>query len=323
MLRSRRTLLALSGLLMAAGLTLAQPLPPGKSMRLVVPYAAGGTSDILGRKLAQQLGERLGRPVIVDNKAGAGGSIGTDAVVRAEADGTTLLLHSGAIATEPALKRQLPYDVLNDLAPVTTAVVGPFAVLVSPQLPVKTIGELIAYAKQNPGKLNYGTPGLGTSVHLATEQFRVAAGIDMVHVPFKGAGPALTAIMSNEVQAVVDPLATARKYADSGKLRALALTTGQRSSLWPEMGTLAEAGLKDFDTGVWYGVYVPAKTPAAAVQLLNTELVRILKSPEMTDWLRDQGLQAVANSPAESKAQLASEIATWKRVGAAAGIKPE
>ena len=122
---------------------------------------------------------------------------------------------------------------------------------------------------------------------------------------------------------VVDPLATARKYADSGKLRALALTTGQRSSLWPEMGTLAEAGLKDFDTGVWYGVYVPAKTPAAAVQLLNTELVRILKSPEMTDWLRDQGLQAVANSPAESKAQLASEIATWKRVGAAAGIKPE
>ena len=160
MLRSRRTLLALPGLLMAAGLTLAQPLPPGKSMRLVVPYAAGGTSDILGRKLAQQLGERLGRPVIVDNKAGAGGSIGTDAVVRAEADGTTLLLHSGAIATEPALKRQLPYDVLNDLAPVTTAVVGPFAVLVSPQLPVKTIGELIAYAKQNPGKLNYGTPGL-------------------------------------------------------------------------------------------------------------------------------------------------------------------
>lgn len=323
MLRSRRTLLALPGLLMDAGLTLAQPLPPGKSMRLVVPYAAGGTSDILGRKLAQQLGERLGRPVIVDNKAGAGGSIGTDAVVRAEADGTTLLLHSGAIATEPALKRQLPYDVLNDLAPVTTAVVGPFAVLVSPQLPVKTIGELIAYAKQNPGKLNYGTPGLGTSVHLATEQFRVAAGIDMVHLPFKGAGPALTAIMSNEVQVVVDPLATARKYADSGKLRALALTTGQRSSLWPEMGTLAEAGLKDFDTGVWYGVYVPAKTPAAAVQLLNTELVRILKSPEMTDWLRDQGLQAVANSPAESKAQLASEIATWKRVGAAAGIKPE
>ena len=323
MLRSRRTLLALPGLLMAAGMALAQPLSAGKPMRLVVPYAAGGTSDILGRKLAQQLGERLGRPVIVENKAGAAGSIGTEAVVRADADGTTVLLHSGAIATEPALKRQLPYDVLNDLAPVTTAVVGPFAVLVSPQLPVKTIGELIAYARQNPGKLNYGTPGLGTSVHLATEQFRVAAGIDMVHVPFKGAGPALTAIIANEVQVVVDPLATARKYAESGKLRALALTTGQRSSLWPEMGTLAEAGLKDFDTGVWYGVYVPAKTPAATVQLLNTELVRILKSPEMGDWLRDQGLQAVANSPAESKAQLAREIATWKKVGAAAGIKPE
>src|SRR5690606_38852085 len=153
----------------------------------------------------------------------------TEAVVRADADGATILLHSGAIATEPALKRVLPYDVTRDLTAVTTAVIGPFALLVSPQLNVKTVGELIAYGKQNPGKLNYGTPGLGTSVHLASEQFRVASGIDMTHVPFKGAGPSLAAAMANEVQVVIDPLATAKKLTEAGKLRTLALTTGKRS----------------------------------------------------------------------------------------------
>jgi tripartite-type tricarboxylate transporter receptor subunit TctC len=318
----RRALVALACLAPLAPV-LAQGLPAGKQVRIVVPYAPGGTSDILGRKLAQALGERLGRAVIVENKAGAGGAIGTEAVVRGDPDGTTILLHSGAIATEPALKKQLPYDVTRDLAAVTTAVVGPFALLVSPQINVKSVAELIAYSKKNPGKLNYGTPGPGTSVHLASEQFRVASGIDMVHVPFKGAGPALTAAMANEVQVVIDPLATAKKYSESGKLRAIALTTGHRSQLWPEMPTIAESGVKDFDTGVWYGVYVPAKTPPAVVQLLNTEFVRILKSPEMVTWLREQGLQPVADTPEESRAWLAKEIRTWKAVAGAAGIKPE
>jgi tripartite-type tricarboxylate transporter receptor subunit TctC len=298
-------------------------MPAGKQIRIIVPYAPGGTSDILGRKLALALGERLNRSVIVENKAGAGGAIGTEAVVRSEPDGTTILLHSGAIATEPALKKQLPYDVTRDLAAVTTAVVGPFALLVSPQLNVKTVAELIAYGTQNPGKLNYGTPGAGTSVHLASEQFRVASGIDMTHVPFKGAGPALAAAMANEVQIVIDPLATAKKFSESGKLRALAVTTGKRSELWPEMPTVAEGGLKNFDTGVWYGVYVAGKTAPAVVQLLNSEFVHILKTPEMMAWLRDQGLQPIADTPEESRAWLAREIRTWKTVANAAGIKPE
>lgn len=319
----RRALLLTLSLACTATATLAQPLPAGKQIRIIVPYAAGGTSDILGRKLAQQLGDRLGRTVIVDNKGGAGGSIGTEAVVRADPDGTTILVHSGAIATEIALKKQLPYDVTRDLAAVTTAVVGPFAILVSPQLPVKSVADLIAYAKKNPGKLNYGTPGPGTSVHLATEQFRIAAGIDMTHVPFKGAAPALMAAMANEVQVVVDPLATAKKHAEAGKLRALAISTARRSPLWPEMPSSTDAGLKNFDTGVWYGIYVPAKTPPATVQFLNTEFVRILKSPEMADWLRDQGLEAIGDTPAEAKAWLARELQTWKNVGSAAGIKPE
>lgn len=314
----------LTVVLASIGLTgMAQPLPTEKQIRIIVPYAAGSTLDILGRKLAQRLSERLGRTVIVENKAGAGGALGTEATVRADADGTTVLLHSGAIATEPALKRQLRYDVLRDLAPVTTAVVGPFTLLVSPQLPVKSVAELILYAKANPGKINFGTPGLGTSVHLASEQFRVAAGIQATNVPYKGAGPALTALMANEVQFVVDPLATAKKFSESGKVRALAVTTARRSDLWPEMPSVAEGGLPGFDSSVWYGLYVPAKTPAATVRRLNDEFVAILKSGDMVQWLRDQGLESVADTPDQAKQWLATDIQRWKSVVQAAGIKPE
>lgn len=311
------TLLALS---LGAG---AQALPAGKPMRIIVPYAPGGTSDILGRKLAQNLGDRLGRSVIVENRAGAGGSIGTEATVRADPDGTTVLLHSGAIGTEPALKAKLPYDVTRDLVPVTTAVQGPFALLVSPQLPVKSVAELIAHAKAHPTQMNFGTPGTGTSVHLASEQFKLAAGIPSAHVPYKGAGPALTALMANEVQFVVDPLATAKKFAESGKVKALAVTTAQRSKLWPEMPTVAEGGLAGFDSSVWYGLYVPAKTPADTVRLLNKEFVAILKSPEMVAWLHEQGLEPVADTSEQSREWLAKDIQRWKSVVQAAGIKPE
>jgi tripartite-type tricarboxylate transporter receptor subunit TctC len=301
----------------------AQHLPADKQIRIIVPYAAGGTSDILGRKLAQALGDKLGRPVIVDNRAGAGGAIGTDATVRADPDGTTILLHSGAIGTEPALKRQIPYDVTRDLAAVTTAVQGPFALLVAPQLPVKTVPELIAYAKANPQRVNFGTPGAGTSVHLASEQFRLAAGIDATHVPYKGAGPALTALMAGDIQFVVDPLATAKKFAESGKVRAIAVTTAKRSDLWPTMPTVAEGGLPGFDSTVWYGIYVPAKTPAETVRLLNKHFVAILKSKEMVEWLREQGLEPVADTPEQARQWLLKDIQRWKSVVQAAGIKPE
>jgi tripartite-type tricarboxylate transporter receptor subunit TctC len=301
----------------------AQGIPAGKPVRIIVPYAAGGTSDILGRKLAQSLGERLGRSVIVDNRAGAGGSIGTEATVRSDPDGTTILLHSGAIGTEPALKRQLPYDVTRDLTAVTTAVQGPFALLVSPQLPVKNVAELIAYAKANPARMNFGTPGMGTSVHLASEQFKVAAGIPGEHVPYKGASPALAALMANEVQFVVDPLATAKKLAESGKVRAIAVTTAKRTNLWPEMGTVSEGGLSGFDSSVWYGLYVPSKTPAETVRLLNTEFVAILKSTDMVAWLHDQGLEPVADTSEQSRQWLAKDIQRWKAVVHAAGIQPE
>lgn len=301
----------------------AQDIPASKQMRIIVPYSAGGTSDILGRKLAQQLGERLGRQVIVDNKAGAGGAIGTEATVRADADGSTLLLHSGAIATEPAIKARLPYDVTRDLAAVTTVVRGPFALLVSNDLPVKNVGELVAYAKANPGKVNFGTPGMGTSVHFASEYFKAATKAPLTHVPYKGASAALTALMGNEVQMVIDPLATAKKYAEAGKMKALALTTAQRSDLWPGMPTVAEAGVPGFDAAVWYGLYVPAKTPAATVARLNKEVVAVLKSPEMRKWLSSEGLEPVGDTPAQSQQFLVQDIAHWKALAKSAGIQPE
>lgn len=326
MKNSRRLLTAL-GLYLVGTAVLAQQaapvLPPGKQMKIVVPFSAGGTSDILARALAQRLGERLGRSVIVDNRAGAGGSIGTEAVVRADADGTTILIHSGAIAVDPALKRKLSYDVQRDLVPVTTAVIGPFALLVNPALPVHTVPELVSYAKAHPGKLNYGTPGPGSSIHMTTEYFKSLAGIDMVHVPYKGAGPALAGAMGNEVQVIFDPLATGKKFAQSEKLRALAVSTGKRTDLWPEMPTIAEGGVRGFDAGVWYGVYVPSRTPQAVVAQLNAEFVAILRSPEFVAWLREQGLEPVADTPAMAKQRLGEDIQRWARVIKTAGIQIE
>jgi len=298
----------------------ASALPSGKQMKIIVPFAAGGTSDILARALAQRLGDRLGRSVIVENRGGAGGSIGTEAVVQGDADGTVILIHSGAIAVEPSLQRNPRYDVRRDLAPVTTAVVGPFVLLVNPELPVNSTADFIKYAKANPGKLNFGTPGVGSSIHVTTEYFRTLAGIDLVHVPYKGAGPALVAAMSNEIQVLFDPLATGKKYAEAGKLRALAVSSGKRTELWPEMPTISEGAVPGFDTGVWYGIYVPVKTPRAAVEQLNAELVAILKQAEFVAWLRDQGLQPVADTPEQAKERLTQDVDRWAGVVKAAGI---
>lgn len=319
----RSLLLSIAGLATCIAPVHAQTIPQGKQVRIIVPYSAGGTSDILGRKLAEQLSKRLDRVVIVDNKAGAGGSIGTEATVRADPDGTTILLHSGAIATEPAIKTSLPYDVTKDLAAVTTAVRGPFALLVNNNVPVSSIAELVQYARANPDKVNYGTPGVGTSVHFASEYFKSASQAPLTHVPYKGASAALTGLMGGEVQVVIDPLATAKKYAEAAKVKALAVTTKDRTDLWPEMPTVAESGVPGFDSAVWYGLYVPAKTPAATVNLLNENFVAILKSPEMQAWLTGQGLEAVGNSPKESDEQLVTEIQSWKDLAKTAGIQTQ
>jgi tripartite-type tricarboxylate transporter receptor subunit TctC len=306
------------------GQAAAQDLPAaGKQMRLIVPFAPGGATDILGRMLAQRLGDKLGRSVIVENRAGAGGSIGTLSVVRSDPDGSTILLNSGAVAMETLLKRKPTYDVQRDLLPVTTVAGGPFVLLVNADLPVQTVGELIAYARANPGKLNFGTPGVGSSVHITTESFKVAAGIDMVHVPFRGASPALNALMAGEVQVVIDVLGTARRTVESRKVRALAVTTADRTDLWSELPSMQESGVRNMDEAVWFGLFVPSNTPQAVVNRLNAELVSVLRSPDMVAWLRDQGLQPIGDPPAQARARLAAEVARWAQVIKAAGIEPE
>ncbi|MNL33046.1 Tripartite tricarboxylate transporter family receptor [compost metagenome] len=211
----------------------------------------------------------------------------------------------------------------KDLAAVTTVVKGPFALVVNNDLPVKNVAELLAYAKANPGKVNYGTPGVGTSVHFATEYFKAMSKAPITHVPYKGASAALVGLMGNEVQLVIDPLSTAKKYAESGKMRALGVTTAQRTDLWPQMPTIAEGGVPGFDTAVWYGMYVPAKTPAATVDKLNKELVSILRSDEMRKWLSQEGLEPVADTPAQSQAFLRTDIERWKALAKSAGIQAE
>ena len=298
----------------------AQDIDSRKQMRLIVPYSAGGTSDILGRKLAEELGRRLDRTVIVENRAGAGGAIGTDTTVRSDADGTTILLHSGAIATEPALKSNLPYDVTKDLSIVTTAVEGPFALLVGKDVPVTNVSEFVEYAKAHPEQVHFGTPGVGTSVHLASELLKVKGGIPIVHVPYKGASAALTGLMGGEIQMVIDPLATARKFSEDGRMQAIAVTSAERSSLWPEMPTVAETGIPDYSSAVWYGLYVPSATPDEIVQRLNKEVVDVLHSQEMKTWLNEQGLEPVGNTTAEATQYLLTDIEQWKDVVKASGI---
>lgn len=314
---------AVAALAMAVPAVYAQSASDSRQMRIIVPYSAGGTSDILGRKLAQELTDRMGQQVIVDNRAGAGGSIGTMATVRSDPDGSTILLHSGAIATEPAIKKDLQYDATKDLRAVTTVVRGPFALLVSNDLPVSNVKELVDYAKANPGKVNFGTPGFGTSVHFAAEHFKVASEAPMTHVPYKGASAALVALMSNEVQMVIDPLSTAKRYTEDGRVKALGLTTAERSDLWPGMQTISESGVEGYDSAVWYGLYVPAKTPDDVVARLNKEFVEILKSPAMLEWLASQGLEPVGDTPDEAQAFLVKDIAHWKALAESAGIKAE
>ena len=311
------TLLALS---MAGN---AQALYPDRPIRLIVAQSPGGNADIIGRALAEGLGERLGQTVVVDNRGGASGIIAIELVVRAPADGHTLLLVASSFGVNPALNRKLPYDQQRDLAPITLVAIAPNILVVGPALQIKSVAELIQVAKSKPGQLTFGSSGNLGSPHLAGELFKLMTGVDMVHVPYKGAAASLTDLIAGRISLSFASLPSAVGHVKSGRFRALAVTSEKRFSLTPDLPTVAESGLPGFETSAWQGLLAPAKISRAIVNRINAESASSVKSPAMRNLLAANGAEGVGNSPEAFSAFVQAQIAKWTKVVRAAGIQAE
>ena len=303
---------ALLALGRAAGLS-AQSYPE-RPVRLIIPLSAGGSADIMARHLAQKLGERLGQQLVIDNRPGAGSIIGTEIAARAPRDGYTLLLAGSSFASAPALHRKLPYDPLKDFAPITMPATAPGLLVVHPALPVRTVNDLIGLARAKPGEINYGSPGNGTAPHFAGALFNMMARIDMVHVPYKGASPAITGLMGGQVQVSFASMPSAITQARQGRLRAVAVTGAKRSAALPELPTVAESGMPGFESGSWQGLFAPAGTPAAIIGRLHREVASVVHLPEIVAQLARDGSEPVGNTPEAFSKYLAGELAKWARV---------
>ena len=299
----------------------AQPYP-SKPIRFVVPYPAGGPLDTVARLLAQKVSESTKQPVIVDNKPGAGGNIGADTVAKSAPDGYTILM--GAVATHainPALYASMPYDPVRDFAPVTQVASTPNVLVVNPSIPATTVREFIAHAKANPGKLNFGSGSTGSAGHLAGELFKTLAGVDMTHVPYKGAAPAMQDLIGGQIHLMFDNLASALTQVRAGRVKALAVTTAQRSALAPELPTIAEAGLPGFDISTWFGIFAPAGTPRDALERLHAEFTRALASADVRERMVNLGADPVGNRPEEFAAYIRREAEKYARLVKASGAK--
>ena len=296
---------------------------PNRPVKIIVPFAAGGGTDLVARLLSVKLSDRLGQRVIVDNKPGGGGSLATEAAVRSSSDGYTLLFHTGTLAIDPSFKKNLPYDVRKDLIPISLVVSGPFFLVASPALPAKTVGELIAYAKANPKKLNFGSPGIGSSVHLAGELFKSMADIDIVHVPYKGASPALAGLMANDIQIMFDLISTSKPLAETGKIKLLGVAKTARSADMPNLPTIAESGLPGYESSVWMGLLAPAGTPREVIQKIAGAVKVIMESADVKAQMRIQGLDAVGSSPEEFSKWLSTDIDRYAKVIRDAKIEAE
>ena len=295
---------------------------PERPVRLIVPFAAGGAVDSVARVLGKALSANLGGSIVIDNRGGAGGVIGMEAVAHAAADGYTLLLSHSGFAAMPGLYRDLPFDPVRDFAGVVTAASGAYVLAVNSAEPFTSVADLIAYAKANPGRLTYGSAGAGSIIHLAGEFFKRTAAVELVHVPYKGAAPAITDLVGGQIRMMFAPAVNALPLAASGKLRALAVTSAKRSRLAPDLPTIAESGLPGFEVTGWYGLAAPAATAPAAVARLNAETNRALASADTVEQLRQQGLEPVGDTPEQASAWIRSEVAQWTKVIRDAGIKP-
>ncbi len=316
-----KTIVALA-LTLAAGAAAAQTYPT-KAVRLVVPFLAGGSTDIVGRTVAQKLSEMWGQQAFVDNRPGGGTTIGTEMVAKAAPDGYTLLVTPAPFTINPSLLTKLPYDALTDFAPITLINTTPLVMVVNPGVPAKNVKELIALAKAKPGKLNFGSSGTGGSNHLAGELFDAMAGVKMVHIPYKGNAGALTDIVGGHLDVVYNGITSAVALIRGNKLRALAVTSLQRSAALPAVPTLDESGLKGFEAVAWNGLTAPAKTPRDVIMKINADVIKIVNSPELKERLKADGSDPVGNSPEQYAAFLRNEIAKWAKVIKFANVKPE
>jgi tripartite-type tricarboxylate transporter receptor subunit TctC len=297
---------------------------PSRPIRLIVPQSPGGPSDIIARLTAQKLGENLGQIVVADNRAGAAGNVGCEIAARAAPDGYTLLLGPpGCLTINPSLYGKLAFDPQRDFEPITQIESGPQMLVVHPSVAAHSVKELVALAKAKPNAFNFASGGAGTPNHLAGELFRNAAGLQIVHVPYKGTGPALTALVSGQVQMMIASLAPALPHVKSGRLRGLAVSSRERSRILPEMPTIAESGYPGFEMVSWHSILAPARTPAPIITRLHGELVKVLGQPDVKERFAGMGLDTVGSTPQALAQHIRSETARFAKVIAAAGIKPE
>lgn len=314
--------MALAAALLGTALGATAQSYPDKPIRLVAPSSPGDAPDVIARLIAVKLAAVLGQPVVVENRPGAGGVVGSEVVAKSLPDGYTLIMgNAGSHGINAAVYARLPYDIQRDFAPVTQVAVAPNIMVINPAIPAKTVAEFIAYAKSQPGKLSYASGGNGSSAHMSMELFKSMADLDIQHVPYKGSTPALTDLVAGQVAVFIGNIPPTVPLVKGGKLRALAVTTMARSQLMPELPTIHEAGLQGYETVAWFGVLAPAETSPAIVQKLSTEIGKIARSPDMRERLLAMGAEPVGGTPAEFKAVIDRDIAKWKPLAQKVGIK--
>ena len=324
-LRRRWLVLAVAGVTVLGGNALAQTSSaatyPTRAIRLVVPFPPGGPTDVMARIVAPRLAEKLGQPVIIDNKPGASGMLGADAVAKAAPDGHTLLVNASIHVINPSLYPKQPYDAIADFAAIGNLAEVPLVLSVNPKVPARSVKELVALAKTVATPLAFASSGNAAAQHLSGEAFKVAAGIDMLHIPYKGSAPALTDLIGGQVQLMFDSMPSSMPFIKSGQIRALAVTTPQRSSALPDVPTVAESGYPGFNMSTWYGVWAPAGTPAAIVQRVSSEIAAIVRAPDVRAQLDKLGAEPVGNTPAEFTAFTKAELVKWAVIVKQSGAK--
>jgi tripartite-type tricarboxylate transporter receptor subunit TctC len=322
---SRAWRCALLAVLLLAPASRAESAPPypTKPIRMVVPFAPGGSNDIMARLVGQAYAESMGQQVVIDNRPGASGVIGCEIVAKAPADGYTLLMMSLTLVVNPSLYRKLPFDTEKDLLPITLVASAPLMLVVHPSLPATSVQELIAHARKNPGRLNFGSGGPGTTPHLAGEMLKTMAGLQITHVPYKGGGPALADLVGGQIQFMLENIPSTLPFAQSGKLRALAVTSVKRSPLVPDLPTLDESGVKGYELVGWNGLFAPAGTPPAVTTRLYEETRKALRRTDVRNRLATLGAEGVGSTPEEFRAFITTEMRKWSRVVREAGLKAE